>query len=96
MSGSRRSFTLEYKREAVALVTRQGLSFSEAARRLGIGPNLVRNWKTKLENGQLADEARQPSPLEMEVSRLRAENERLKMEREILKKATAFFAKESR
>jgi transposase len=96
MGRSRRTFTLEFKREAVALVTEQGLSFSEAGRRLGIRDQLVRTWKAKLEQGDLGDDARQPSVLEMEVTRLRAENERLKMEREILKKATAFFAKESK
>lgn len=96
MSGSRRSYTLEFRREAVALVTQQGLSIPEAARRLDINVNVLRNWKKRFDNGQLSDEARQPSALEMENARLRAENERLKMEREILKKATAFFAKESR
>ncbi len=96
MSGSRRSYTVEFKHEAVALVTKQGLGIPEAARRLDINVHVLRNWKKRFDNGQLTDETRQPSALEVENSRLRAENERLKMEREILKKATAFFAKESR
>jgi transposase len=63
---------------------------------LGVHPNLLRTWKISFEkNGQPAS-PRQPTALEAEVTRLRAENERLRMEREILKKATAFFAKESR
>ena len=96
MSSSRRTFTGEFKQEAVLLVTQQGLSLAEAARRLGIHPNLLRNWKKSLEkNGQPAS-PRQPTALEAENARLRAENERLRMERDILKKATAFFAKESR
>ena len=96
MSSTRRTFTAEFKQEAVQLVTKQGLSASEAAVRLGIGPNLVRKWKQAHEQGLVVAGPRQPSALEAENARLRAENERLRMEREILKKATAFFAKESR
>ena len=97
MSRSRRTYTLEFKQEAVQLVTQQGLSPAEAGRRLGIHPNLLRNWKQSFEkDGQVAGSPRQPTALEAENARLRTENERLRMEREILKKATAFFAKESR
>jgi transposase len=96
MSGSRRTFTAEFKQEAVELVARQGLSVSEAAGRLGINPNLLRKWKQAQEQGLVAASPRQPMALEAENARLRAENERLRMEREILKKATAFFVKESR
>ena len=96
MSKSRRTYTLEFKQEAVGLVTQQGLSVAEAARRLGIHPNLLRTWKQSLEKNGPPAHPRQATPLEVENARLRAENERLRMEREILKKATAFFAKESR
>ena len=96
MSGSRRTYTLEFKREAVQLVTKQGLSLSEAARRLGVHANLLRTWKQSFEKNGPPASPRQPTALEVENVRLRAENERLRMEREILKKATAFFAKESR
>ena len=94
----RRVFTREFKVEAVALVSRQGLSVAEAARRLEIGQNLLRNWREQLSaDGSKAFASKaHPTALEEEVRRLRAENERLRMEREILKKATAFFAKESR
>ena len=94
----RRVFTREFKVEAVSLVSRQGLSFAEAARRLEIGQNLLRKWRDQLaEGGSKAFSAQaQPTALEEEVRRLRAENDRLRMEREILKKATAFFVKESR
>ena len=86
MSRSRRTYTWEFKREAVELITKQGLSLAEAGRRLGVHPNLLRNWKNSFEkNGQPVC-PRQPSALEVENSRLRAENERLRMEREILKK----------
>ena len=95
----RRTFTLEFKREAVGLLTERKLSISEAARQLGVGPNLIRNWRRALESGeeqQTLPEKKSQTALEEENRRLRAENERLRMEREILKKATAFFAKESR
>ena len=94
----RRMFTREFKVEAVSLVTRQGLSFAETARRLEIGQNLLRKWKEQLAaEGSKAFAAKaQPTVLEEEVRRLRAENDRLRMEREIIKTATAFFAKESR
>ena len=96
MSGSRRTYTPEFKQEAVLLVTQQGLSLAEAARRLGVHANLLWTWKTSFEKHGPPASPRQPTALEAENARLRAENERLRMEREILKKATAFFAKESR
>jgi transposase len=91
-------FTREFKIEAVSLVSQQGVSVGEASRRLGIGQNLWRGWRKKLSaTGAHAFPSKaQPTALEEENRRLRAENERLRMEREILKKATAFFAKESR
>jgi transposase len=87
---------LEFKQEAIQLVTKQGLSVSDAARRLGIHANLLRTWKKAFEQNGASLHPRQPTALEAENARLRAENERLHMERDILKKATAFFAKESR
>jgi len=94
----RRTFTLEFKREAVRLVTERKLSIPEAARQLGVGPNLLRKWRQALEAGgkQVSSEKKDQTALEEEVRRLRVENERLRMERDILKKATVFFAKESR
>ena len=86
----RRTHSEEFKREAVKLVFEQQLSVAEAARNLGIHPNLLRSWKRRLEaeNEGLTEDER------MEMARLRAENRRLRMERDILKKATAFFANE--
>ena len=94
----RRVFTREFKIEAVSLVSQAGMSVGEAARRLGVGQNLLRGWRKKLsaEGTQAFPSKAQPTALEEENRRLRVENERLRMEREILKKATAFFAKESR
>jgi transposase len=61
---------------------------------LGISETALSNWRKAAKAGKLAS-GKKVSPEEMEVSRLRAENARLRMEVEILKKATAYFAKES-
>ena len=92
----RRRHTLEFKQGAVRMVTEEGLSQAEVSRRLGIPENSLRNWKRSLKGGPTPAGPGQPSALEAELLRLRAENERLRMEGEILKKATAFFAKELR
>ena len=88
----RRKHSDEFKQEAVKLVFDQQLSVAEAARNLGIHPNLLRSWKrrfeTENEDTSLTEDER------MEMARLRTENRRLRMERDILKKATAFFANE--
>jgi len=97
MGKPRRLFTREFKVEAIKLVTEQGRSYAEAAHNLGIAENLLRKWKKALEaQGSQAFPGKGNLPtLEEELRRLRAENKRLQMERDILKKATAFFAKES-
>jgi transposase len=89
-NSKRRQHSDEFKREAVRLVTEQGYSVAEAARNLGVNPNLLRTWKQKVE----ADEESLTEGERMELGRLRAENKRLRMERDILKKAAAFFANE--
>ena len=99
----KRSYTQQFKAEAVRLVVQEGLSIPAAARRIEISQKTLANWVRQARRGQpLQGESgtrQRPvapvSDLEMEVSRLRAENARLKMEKEILKKATAFFVKES-
>ena len=97
MTVKRRKYTREFKVEAVKLVTEHGCTVPEAAENLGISPNLIYNWKQKLapESEVDVEELDQTARLEAEVKRLRKENARLTMEREILKKATAFFAKEN-
>lgn len=98
MSKDRRVFSAEYKREALNLVQKQRLSVAEAARRLGINPNLLYRWKAQLASAgeQAFPGSRQQTAQEAELAKLRRENEQLRMERDILKKATVFFAKESR
>lgn len=87
----RRRHSDEFKREAVKLVTEQGLSVAQAARDLDVNENLLRTWKRKFSD---ASEESLSESEQMELARLREENRRLRMEREILKKATAFFANE--
>ena len=97
MARRRRSYTREFKVEAVKLVTEKGYSVAEAARSLDIGETLLRSWKQAFEQqGEPAFPGQGSLPaVEEELRRLRAENKRLLMERDILKKATAFFAKEA-
>ena len=97
MANKRRTFTHEYKVEAVKLVTEQGYSIAEAARSLGIPENLLRSWKISFQTqgAQAFPGKGRPPALEEELRRLRADNKRLAMERDILKKATVFFAREA-
>ena len=97
MARQRRSYTREFKVEAVKLVTEQGYSVAEAARSLDIGEALLRSWKQAFEaQGEQAFPGHgNLTPIEEELRQLRAENRRLQMERDILKKATAFFAREA-
>lgn len=102
---TKRTYTAEYQSEAVGLVLQQKLSVPQAARRLEISDKTLANWVRRARRGERLNGSGSPqrplggattvSELEMEVSKLRAENARLKMEKEILKKATAFFVKES-
>ena len=97
MARRRRTYTSEFKVEAVKLVTEQGYSVAEAARSLDICESLLRSWIAALqEKGPDAFPGHgRLNPHEEELRRLRAENKRLLAEREILKKAAAFFAKEA-
>ena len=89
-------YTKEFKEEAVKLVTEAGLSIPEVARRLSVGKSTIEYWVRKAKTGTLSDQERnRVTAEEMELNRLRRENAELKMEREILKKAAAYFAKES-
>lgn len=80
----RQTFTAEFKREALELIRKQGLSVGEAARRLDVRETLLRRWRTELEITKTSG-AGQPTALEAEVRQLREEVRRLTMGREILK-----------
>jgi transposase len=97
MARLRRTYTPEFKAEAVRLVAEQGYSVAEAARSLGLRENLIRNWKQAVrDQGERAVPGPGKVPaVEEELRRLRAENKRLLAERDILKKAAAFFAREA-
>ena len=92
----RRTFSAEYKAETVRLIQRSGKSIGQMALELGIGDTALRRWvaQAEIEAGRGPAGALKRSERE-ELVELRRENERLRMEREILKKATAFFAKQS-
>ena len=87
-----KQYPKEFKDEAVALVLEQGYSVPEAAKSLGVATNMLYRWKEKVEQqleGKILVEDERA-----ELKRLRKENKELRMEKEILKKASAFFAKE--
>lgn len=93
---TRRTFTREFKLAAVKKITEQGLSYSQVAKDLDVRESMVRRWKKVFEeNGTLQAQTTSTNSTEDELKRLREENRQLKMERDILKKATAFFAKEN-
>lgn len=95
---ARRSYTAEFKREAVRLAAKPGLSRREAAKQLGIHPNVLAGWMEKFEKGAWSEKpgGELKSEQQKELERLRRENASLKMDLEILKKAAAYFAKESK
>ena len=87
-----------FKDEAIKLALSSAQSIAKTARDLGIKESSLYNWicEEKNKNQTITDESGNQANLIEELNRLRKENARLKEEREILKKATAFFAKESK
>jgi len=91
-------YSKEFRIEAVKLVTEENLSLPEAGRRLNVAPSTIANWVKAQKAGRLTDigkSQRQLTELEMELYRTKRELAEVKMERDILKKAAAYFAKES-
>ena len=96
MKQNRKQYTPEFKREAVALVIQQGHAYAEAARILNINVSVLRRWeKEQRDHGSQAfpGKGHQLPELE-EIARLQRELKRAHTEIEILKKATAYFARE--
>lgn len=95
--GTRRRYTREFKLEAVKLVRERGVTMMQASRDLGIHVNVLRAWvrAERVDPEHAFPGHGQQKPDEAELTRLRREVARLKMERDILKKAAAYFAKES-
>lgn len=91
-------YSKEFRQEAVKLVVDGGLSIPEAGRRLSLAPSTLNNWVRAHKKGKLGEVGsthRQLTEIELEMSRLKRELAEVKMERDILKKAAAYFAKES-
>ena len=93
----RRKFSREFKLEAVRLARERGVAVAQAARDLDVHENVLRKWVRELSadpvqafpgNGQM-------KPEQLEIERLRREVAKLKAERDILKKAAAYFARDS-
>ena len=88
-------YTREFKIHAVSMARDEGLGIAETARRLSISSKTIANWVKQAQEGQDFTRQRPVSDNDAENSRLREENARLRMECEILKKAAAYFARES-
>jgi transposase len=95
---ARKKYSKEFKLDTIALVVEQKYSRTEAARNLGLSPQILGRWLKEAEdddghafrgNGTL-------TPEQAEIRSLKGQVKRLEMEREILKKATVFFAKETK
>lgn len=91
---TRRSFTDEFKRDAVAMVLDEGNKIVDVARRLGIGDGTLGNW-VRQERTDRGERAGLTTSEKAELAELRKENARLRMERDLLKRATAFWVRES-
>jgi len=90
---SNRRYTEEFKIEAVKQITERGYSVQEVAERLGVTTHSLYSWRKKYSKGP--QQAAQMDDQQAEIKRLKAELRRVTEERDILKKATAYFAKES-
>lgn len=91
-------YTKEFRKEAVKLVTVKGHSIDDAAKRLSLSKSTLANWIKSFKAGKLGDIGKGYRTLtdsELEIARLRRELAEVKMERDIIKKAAAYFAKDS-
>lgn len=88
-------YSKDFKLQAARLVTENGYSLNDAAQKLGVSAWSIRYWIKKFQQtAELPTQNQAPSPAD-ELKQLRRENARLRMENDILKKAAAYFAKES-
>ncbi len=90
---TRRSFTADFKREAVRLTQTSGRTISQVAEDIGIGLSTLTRWKRKYQEADLLSGPQ--DDVEKELARLRKENRLLREERDLLKNAAVFFAKET-
>ena len=97
-AGPDRRYTAEFRDSGVKQVIEAGRPIAAVARSLEMSGKSLANWVYRARKGQVLVKhapVRPASELEIELSRLRQENAKLKIEKEILKKATAYFARES-
>ena len=100
MPKTRREFSPEFKREAVALLESSGRPLMQVATEVGISPSMLRNWRALARDGTTRSIATTsilsplPSPADQasQITRLKRELDRTRMERDILKKAIGIFA----
>jgi transposase len=100
MATTRRSFTDEFKAEAVALLESSSRPLEQVARELGVQPSMLRNWRKRLaqpgESPPLSGKQPAASPSvndqAKEIARLKRDNERLRMEKDILKKTLSIIS----
>jgi transposase len=99
MATTRRSFTDEFKREAVSLLASSGRPLTQVATELGIQPSMLRSWRGAMHGAATAVPGPGTAPVpaaasaeQVEIRRLRRELERAQMERDILKKAIGIFS----
>ncbi len=94
MAGNHRTFTAEFKREALRLLETSGKPGAQIARELGISDSALFYWRKQLaDQGDDAFPGKgHQTPLEEEIRQLRRENERLRQEREIVQKAISIFS----
>ncbi len=91
-------YTREFRQEAVRLVVEEGIACRKAALQLSLAPSTLTNWVKAYRAGKLGEIGKAQKALtevEMELAMVKKENITLKMENEILKKAAAYFARES-
>lgn len=93
----RRTFSREYKLEAVKLVKERGVTVAQAARDLDVHENVLRKWVREFGDDPIQSfpGKGQMKPEQLEIERLRREVTKLKAERDILKKAAAYFARDA-
>ena len=94
----RKTYSKEFKLDAISLVVEQGYSKTEAARNLWINANILGRWIKDADNndGHAFRGNGKLTPEQLEIRQLKVQVKHLEMEREILKKATVFFAKETK
>ncbi len=95
---TRKTYSKEFKLDAITLVREQNYSIAEASRNLEVTPQILGRWIKEAENddGHAFRGNGKLTPEQDEIRKLKAQVKRLEMEREILKKATVFFAKETK